>query len=301
MDKRHLEYIVAVAEHEGFTAAAAALHVSQSALSQGIAQVERHLGVRLFARTAREVRLTAAGESVLGPARQALRGFSAVEMAAAAPRELAGGLLEIATLPTLTEWPAAALVAGFRRRHPRVRIHLRGPARPRTVELAEMVHRGICEIGLTEHGAATEGLIEDDLGTHDYVALLPPGYAVPPSGTVALEEVLALGLVVGPWWETSRPYLALREAVPGQIDRAVAVRIDHREGYVPLVLAGAGAAFLPRFVAEAAAPAGAVVADLEIEVQRHLVLVRREEGLSPAAQAAYEIARELFPPLSRHA
>ena len=50
-----------VAEHRGFTAAAAELEVSPSALSQAIRQLEARLGVRLFNRTTRSVSLTDAG------------------------------------------------------------------------------------------------------------------------------------------------------------------------------------------------------------------------------------------------
>src|SRR6188768_2686126 len=60
-----------VAEHRGFTAAAAALEVSPSALSQAIRQLEGRLGVRLLNRTTRSVSLTEAGEAYLarvGPA-----------------------------------------------------------------------------------------------------------------------------------------------------------------------------------------------------------------------------------------
>src|SRR2546423_1159406 len=60
-----------VAEHRGFTAAAAALEVSPSALSQAIRHLEARLGVRLLNRTTRSVSLTEAGEAYLsriGPA-----------------------------------------------------------------------------------------------------------------------------------------------------------------------------------------------------------------------------------------
>ena len=45
---RHIQYFLAVAEHQGFTKAAAALHVSQPALSQQVRQLEESLGAQLF-------------------------------------------------------------------------------------------------------------------------------------------------------------------------------------------------------------------------------------------------------------
>ncbi|MEL5952922.1 LysR family transcriptional regulator, partial [Klebsiella pneumoniae] len=66
---RHTHYFLAVAEHHGFTRAAAALHVSQPALSQQIRQLEEMLAVQLFDRSGRTIRLTDAGEVYLRYAR----------------------------------------------------------------------------------------------------------------------------------------------------------------------------------------------------------------------------------------
>ena len=70
---RHTHYFLAVAEHHGFTRAAAALHVSQPALSQQIRQLEEALGVQVFDRSGRLTRLTDAGEVYLRYARSALQ------------------------------------------------------------------------------------------------------------------------------------------------------------------------------------------------------------------------------------
>jgi DNA-binding transcriptional LysR family regulator len=65
LELRQLRYFVAVAEELNFSAAARQLYVSQQALSRVIQQLERELGVKLFERTTRAVRLTAAGEAML--------------------------------------------------------------------------------------------------------------------------------------------------------------------------------------------------------------------------------------------
>jgi DNA-binding transcriptional LysR family regulator len=60
LTERQLEYVVAIAETGTFTAAAERCHVAQSALSHQISSLERHLRTRLFERSSRSVRLTAA-------------------------------------------------------------------------------------------------------------------------------------------------------------------------------------------------------------------------------------------------
>ena len=62
MELRHLRYFVAVAERKGFREASRFLHVTQPAISKTLTQLEQELGVELFARSGRTVRLTAQGE-----------------------------------------------------------------------------------------------------------------------------------------------------------------------------------------------------------------------------------------------
>ena len=72
MELHQLEYLIAVAEEQHFTRAAARCHVSQSTISAAIAALERELGAAIFVRDARHVTITAPGQTLLSYARQAL-------------------------------------------------------------------------------------------------------------------------------------------------------------------------------------------------------------------------------------
>lgn len=121
MELRHLEAFVAVADTRTFTAAAARLHLAQQSLSRLVAQLERELGVRLFDRTTRTVRLTPPGEAMLAPARRALAG---VAEAAAAARAPAGAVTEIRVDVSSTGLETGSLIVeALRRAHPDVLVH----------------------------------------------------------------------------------------------------------------------------------------------------------------------------------
>lgn len=114
---RQLRYLVAVAEHGSFTAAAVELHVSQPSLSQQVRLLERTVGGPLLERRSRGVRPTPAGSVFLPKARSAL--LAAADGARMARREIEepGGVC-LAVVPGAPNGLLAAAVARWRDAHP---------------------------------------------------------------------------------------------------------------------------------------------------------------------------------------
>jgi DNA-binding transcriptional LysR family regulator len=113
-----------VAEHRGFTAAAAALEVSPSALSQAIRQLETRLGVRLLNRTTRSVSLTEAGEAYLSRIGPALGDVLEAGEQLHALQGRPSGVLRLNAARISIAMVLQPLLAGFLKAHPDVHIEL---------------------------------------------------------------------------------------------------------------------------------------------------------------------------------
>jgi DNA-binding transcriptional LysR family regulator len=118
MDLRTLRSFVALAQTPHFTRTAADLHVAQPALSKHIRGLEDELGVRLFDRTRRVVRLSRAGQQLLEPARRVLAAADHVRDVAGQIRDGSRGEVRIGVTPTAPAALLAEVMASFRRAHP---------------------------------------------------------------------------------------------------------------------------------------------------------------------------------------
>lgn len=122
---RQLEFALAVAEEGGFTAAATRCHTVQSALSHQIARLEDAFGARLFERSHRRVRPTAAGEVFLANARLTLQAAARLQEEMALALGTVRGRINIGQITSLNVVDVPALLAAFRAAHPAVEVHLK--------------------------------------------------------------------------------------------------------------------------------------------------------------------------------
>lgn len=287
MELRQLEYALAVAEHDGFTRAAAAMHVAQPSLSQSVRTLERELGSPLFHRLGRRIALTPAGEAFLGPARQLLRDLDTLRAAVADVVGLRGGHLDLVALPTLAVDPLTELIGAFRTAHPEVTVRLAEPEDARAV--VEMVRDGRCEIGMAAEPVPDDFEVAASIA-QEILAVCAPGTRLDRHGRLPIGRLASMPLITTPPGTSTRRLVD--DAMSGaDITPLIAVETGHREAIVPLVLAGAGTTFLPSPLAAAAAARGAVVGRLSPPMRRRASLVHRRGALSPAAAAFVELAR----------
>ncbi|MCU4185523.1 LysR family transcriptional regulator [Acidiferrimicrobium sp. IK] len=291
LDVRRLSLFLAVVDHGGFSKAAHAVHLSQPALSQAVAELEAELGGPLFHRLGRSVSLTDAGAALVGPARSVLRSLDAARQVASELTGLARGRLELSALRTLSSDPLPELLGRFCRLYPQIDVRLASPDHP--AELVEQIRSGEAEIGLTAVAGIPPGLVAVPIGAQSFQVVFPPG-TQRGTGPVRPDELAAVSLIATPRGTSGRDLLDGWFAGAG-LQATVAVETGQREAVVPLVLAGAGAALVPAGAARLAAAAGALTATVEPPLVRHLAVVHRPGPLTPAAGAFLALIAEAFP------
>ncbi len=281
MELQQVRYVLAVAETLNFTRAAERCLVVQSALSHQIARLEQELGARLFERTSRRVRLTAAGEAFLPAARQCLE---AAERAAAEVAAAVGevrGRLAVGLISTVTAVDIPVGLREFRGRHPQVRIGLRVGA---SKNLVEQVREG--ELDVAFLGLPTtfrpEGVTARELARGRLVAAVAPDHPLASRGRVPLRELAAEPFVDLPSGTAGRAQTDLAFAAAGLV-RDVAFEVDEAS-YIPrLVGPGLAVAMLPAaYVPRLTGIAVVEVTDAPVRIE---TVVWPRTGPTPATAA----------------
>lgn len=165
LEVRHLKLVATVAEEGSVTRAANRLHLTQSALSHQLRDVEEKLGVALFQRTARRMLLTPSGERLLESARRVLEELEKAEKALRHDGNSREGLLRITTeCYTCYHW-LPSLLNAFQQKSPRVDVRIVAEATRRPVEalLEGELDLAIISDPVKNRKVALEPLFQDEL------------------------------------------------------------------------------------------------------------------------------------------
>jgi DNA-binding transcriptional LysR family regulator len=195
LELRELRYFTVLCEELHFGRAAERLHISQSPLSQAMAQLERKLGTRLLDRSSRHVQLTAAGSVLLRHGRRLLR--EADDAVGATRRAGTGelGTLRIAVGPVPRDAVLPALRHALDERMPGLTIEVTEVAGD---EVVDAVLRGAADVGLMLCAPAN-GEIEMKLLRRDgAVAVVRPTHPLARRDGVTVEELAQHTLVLSP-------------------------------------------------------------------------------------------------------
>lgn len=152
---RHLEYFVAVADCGTIRSAAQICHVSQPAVSQGIAELERGLGVQLIIRNrARGIVLTPAGRRLLAPVKALLSEAGELQLLAVSEGGEIAGKISVGCYVGLSPLLTPKLLVGFKKAYPDVDLDFEENPQP---ELQQSLLSGHLDLALMyDHGIPVE-------------------------------------------------------------------------------------------------------------------------------------------------
>jgi LysR family hydrogen peroxide-inducible transcriptional activator len=222
MELHQLRYFCAVAETGSFSRAAEQSHVSQPSLSQQIMKLEDELGVRLFDRLGRSVRLTETGQTFLPRARAVLRELEAARGDVAEQKDSVGGSVTIGVIPTVAPYFLPERLTWFSRKFPQVRLTVVEEITPILLDQvrASKVDLAILALPIRGHEFETFSLLTERL-----FAALPAGHNLAKRRSLSLKDLRA------------QPFLLLRD---GHCFRDTAVAACDRARVHPQIIFESG-------------------------------------------------------------
>ena len=192
LSMRALECLVTIVEQGSLTKAAAALHMSQSALSHQIAAIERELGTPVVERLPRGIRPTAAGLAAVAEARIAVAAADRAVMAGRRVAAGSGGRIRIACAETMTAWVLVPVLRSWRRRVPDVELDLKEYTS--ADRMLDVLLRGEADIVVGPPPTLTDEHIEV-LGSEEIVVVAGPEHRFSKMDAVPLAELSSEPLV----------------------------------------------------------------------------------------------------------
>ncbi len=247
LDVRRLKVLREVAARGSFSAAAESLAYTQSAVSQQIAALEREAGVRLVERNARGVRLTEAGEILVGHAEAILGRLADAEAELEALAGLRGGRLRLVSFPSAGATLMPEAIARFRERHPAVELTLE-PGEPD--EGAVAVKAGDADIAMTIEttfrNPVDDGLERTHLLDDPMYLVLPAGHPHAAKRRLRMEDLAEEAWILGSADATCPDsQILLRACAAAGFEPRIAFNSDDYNAIQGFVAAGVGVSLVP--------------------------------------------------------
>ncbi|WP_432383531.1 LysR family transcriptional regulator [Duganella sp. P38] len=251
-----IELFCLAAELSSFTAAAASAGVTPAAVSRSVARLEERLGVRLFVRTTRQIRLTDSGRAYFEQCRQALSQLSEAERQITGAQVQPAGPLRISAPTPYAHYRLLPLLAEFRRRYPGVTIDIH--VSNGNIDFADEGY----DLAIRGRAPADSNLVARKLEDAELVLVAAPAYLKRAGTPQSLDELGRHECIQFDLPSTGKriPWPFMRDG--RQIDVVTHGGLCCSEdvlGVVTLARAGAGLVQTYRFIVEQDLASGALV------------------------------------------
>jgi DNA-binding transcriptional LysR family regulator len=289
-DLADLRAFVAVAELGSFHAAADTLHLSPPALSRRIQKLEEVLGVKLFERTTRFVRLTVTGREFSRKARTLLDDLESALLGIQEVAAVRNGEVTIACVVSAMSAFVLDVLKRYHAQSPNIRVRTMDAG---ATDVLSAVIQGEAEFGLTFIGMQEPEIEFEPIFREPYVLICRKDDPLADRAQIAWAELAGREFITG--WRGSGNRLVLDLALGNLLPRQRWCYEVKRLATIPaLVEAGLGIAAVPRLlISESAHPALVCVPLVDPTVMRTLGLIRkRGRPLSPPARQLYDMISE---------
>jgi LysR family transcriptional regulator, cyn operon transcriptional activator len=287
MEIRQLRYFLDIAQTEHLTQSAQNLFVTQSTLSHGLRQLETDLGITLFDRLGRGLKLSQAGAAFRPYASRALQEIEAGRMALADMTGLQSGTLTVGVIPTFLNTLVPATVAAFSAAHPKVRVVVRDL---RADPIEELLMAGQLDVGIAFHPTERAEIEAEPLFEERMLLVVGPGHALLPCTTLAVNALADVPLAL-----LTRSF-ATRRLIDDAFHQAgvtpqIRVEMESVESLLAACRTGVLASIVPERAAEHATGLHRIALTHPEPVRRAGVLWRKGASRSAAAQAFIALLR----------
>lgn len=293
MELRQIAYFIEVAKREHMTEAANNLHVAQSAVSRQIVKLEEELGVSLFIREGRTVRLTPIGHIFVEHMEQVMNGLNGAVQVIKEYTDPEKGTIHIGYPSSLGTYILPEAIAAFKMEYPHVKFQLRQYT---YYNLKTAVTKGTINMALLGPVPMNEKKLNGNiLFTEKIVALLPVNHSLAKESQVKLSQLAKESLVLFP-----KGYV-LREMIEGFCNNVgfhpdVSFEGEDIDTIKGLVSAGLGISLIPEITLIDHVPKGTVrIPVLEANVNRSVgVIVAKERELLPTETLFFHFLDDFF-------
>jgi len=293
MELRQIKYFIEVAKREHVTDAANELHVAQSAVSRALANLEQELGVQLFIREGRNVRLTPIGRIFLVKMQQAVKVIADAEQIITEYTDPERGTINVGFPSSLATYMLPTAISAFRKEYPHAKFHLhQGSYR----HLMEAVIQGDINMALLGPVPMEDGKLKGKiLFTEQVVALLPSDHRLAEAKSLALTQLREEPFVLFAKGFVLRD-LVLEACRQNGFSPVVSFEGEDIDAIKGLVSAGLGISLVPEITLIDNLPRSTVKVPItEPQVYRSVgMVIPRERELLPTEKIFAEFIEDFF-------
>ena len=285
---RQIEGFLLASELLSFSRASEAMHITQSAFSQLIRELESQLGVQLFDRTTRRVHLTAAGDAMQAKMKRGLESIHDACDEAQAVARVDRGQIRVSSLASIAIGIVTRTLGHLRSEFPGISVTLREGANDAVVNFAAT---GDTDIAVCTEIASAPGLAFEQLFEDEMVMVMKRDHPLAKHRTVSWDQLAGLPLVLTARGTSTRDSVSACLARHG-ISRPAEVEVASMPTQIALVRAGFGSTFVSRVALLDLDMDGLKVARMrDPAVRRMGIYHRQERTLAPAVLKFMELLR----------